>query len=365
MIDTQKFRDTLQTFTNFLVAFIIALLIALMINNVNVTTAYSESVDAPITSSETADIQDEPVADTQNNDKLSKPSDLELTDPEPIDPEPTDTELTDPELSNFTASDSVVAPPIDKKETLRCGYTAWAPAFIIDPQTKEMSGYAHDVIQKIAKDLEWTIEWVEHPAGTSPEEQIKAGLYDVLCSGSCSPTGKPQYDGLIYTSDDIWMSQTYMETTLYEYPEAENKNNQSYALSTMGTQLIDKIAQLNSPSSIDNGYNIKMESSGNRKRFDKCKNAFVLPASDMKFKFMIDNLLRNMGEDGTLERIAKHYMDTNTDWRIEKYMTYIGTKSLDGMLRGPASGGSGCSFIEDLKSAEQLTQPKAPDETDM
>lgn len=67
--------------------------------------------------------------------------------------------------------------------TLRCGYVAYAPAILIDPNTKEMSGIVHDVMEETGKLLNIKIEWAAEIGWGDTVEAIRSGRVDAICVG--------------------------------------------------------------------------------------------------------------------------------------------------------------------------------------
>ncbi len=70
-----------------------------------------------------------------------------------------------------------------ERGTLRCGYVAYAPAILIDPNTKEMSGIVHDVMEETGKLLNIKIEWAAEVGWGDTVEAIQSGRVDAICVG--------------------------------------------------------------------------------------------------------------------------------------------------------------------------------------
>ncbi len=89
-------------------------------------------------------------------------------------------------LLTITASPAMAETVYDrvmKTNVLKCGYLVYDPEIIIDPNTKELSGWVHDIIEAAAKELEWKVEWTEEVTFDSMFEGLYAGRYDAVCSG--------------------------------------------------------------------------------------------------------------------------------------------------------------------------------------
>lgn len=65
---------------------------------------------------------------------------------------------------------------------LRCGYIVWNPIFMIDPNTKAMSGLSYDVVNAIGKELGLKVDWVEETGWGTFAEGLNTGRYDMLCT---------------------------------------------------------------------------------------------------------------------------------------------------------------------------------------
>ena len=71
-----------------------------------------------------------------------------------------------------------------RTKTLRCGYAAWEPMIIIDPNTKKMSGIAHDVIEAAAQKLSLKVEWAEEAGWGEYVTALDNRRFDVFCVGN-------------------------------------------------------------------------------------------------------------------------------------------------------------------------------------
>lgn len=66
--------------------------------------------------------------------------------------------------------------------TVRCAYVVRPPHIFVDPNTKQISGIDHDLIEEIGKAAGLKIEWVEEVGfGTFPEH-LNSGKQDAFCS---------------------------------------------------------------------------------------------------------------------------------------------------------------------------------------
>jgi ABC-type amino acid transport substrate-binding protein len=68
-----------------------------------------------------------------------------------------------------------------RTRTLRCGYSVWAPFFMIEPNTKAMSGTDYEIIEAIGKVANLKIDWQDEVGfGTFPE-QLQSQKDDAFC----------------------------------------------------------------------------------------------------------------------------------------------------------------------------------------
>lgn len=75
-----------------------------------------------------------------------------------------------------------------RTRTLRCGYASWAPMIIIDGNTKQISGVAHDIIEAIAKKIDLKVEWVEESGWGEFAQALNNKRFDAYCEGLFSTT---------------------------------------------------------------------------------------------------------------------------------------------------------------------------------
>ena len=71
-----------------------------------------------------------------------------------------------------------------RTKAIRCGYVVYAPTVIRDPNTKQLSGIMHDVIETIGQRLELKIDWVEEATWANYMEGLYTGRYDAVCAAA-------------------------------------------------------------------------------------------------------------------------------------------------------------------------------------
>ncbi len=229
-----------------------------------------------------------------------------------------------------------------RTNTIRCGYSSWAPLFSVDAKTGAKSGIFYDLMEEAAKRLELKIEWTEEIGWGSVVESVKTGRVDMACAGYWpSPariknlqTTVPQ----IYAPMYVYVRES--ETRNFVAPEV--LNNAQYAVTTIDgsaeTQIVAKrftasqnlkLPELStSADAIQNLLTNKSDflvlDAGTANEYiaanpGKIKQLFpdkpmvifptamLVPAKDMAFKGMLDNILLDIEHDGTLDAILKKY----------------------------------------------------------
>lgn len=67
--------------------------------------------------------------------------------------------------------------------TLRCGYIPYSYAFMVDPNTKQMSGVMYDVVEEVGRLNRLKIDWAEELTWATVSTSLETGRVDALCSG--------------------------------------------------------------------------------------------------------------------------------------------------------------------------------------
>ncbi|MDP7221698.1 MAG: transporter substrate-binding domain-containing protein [Alphaproteobacteria bacterium] len=274
--------------------------------------------------------------------------------------------------------DSAPISPLETK-VLRCGYQPWSAAFQINEETGEMSGYSYDIIRQIAHKLGMTIEWVEASTDQSPSEDIQQDRYDALCSGSCIGTSAniqatlysqafmhvplyviskdtlPENDGadihITHPPESIVGDLGAIKNSRYENLQSAQFTPSPDALADVDTDRFD--------AAIESYYNLECYNKSHdsaplkaqRNPFTFCGMSFILPAGDHALKYIIDNHLFNLSQDGTLNKTIRDYMPQDTLHWHEAFITYTDMKSVE----LPTSNGSGqsCPYAQKMQKLLQ------------
>lgn len=86
-----------------------------------------------------------------------------------------------PSAEKRAANDKTAFTRVMRTRTLRCGYSVWAPYFMIDPNTKQMSGIDYDIMEAIGKAANLKIDWAEEVGFGSFPEALSVGKQDAFC----------------------------------------------------------------------------------------------------------------------------------------------------------------------------------------
>lgn len=72
-----------------------------------------------------------------------------------------------------------------RTKTIRCGYGMWPPHVLTkDPNTGVISGWAAEIIEKLAARASLKVEWVEETGWNAYAEGLNSGRFDVFCATS-------------------------------------------------------------------------------------------------------------------------------------------------------------------------------------
>ncbi len=86
-----------------------------------------------------------------------------------------------PSLQNETKKETAFE-RVMRTGTLRCAYVVRPPHIVVDPNTKQISGIDHDLIEEIGKAAGLKIEWQEEVGYGVFPEHLNSGKQDAFCS---------------------------------------------------------------------------------------------------------------------------------------------------------------------------------------
>jgi ABC-type amino acid transport substrate-binding protein len=86
-------------------------------------------------------------------------------------------------LTPFPAYAETAYDRVIKSGTIRCGFITYPPMLARDPNTGAMSGIVADLMTEVGVLLDLKIEWAEEVGFDTSIEGLKAGRYDMICTG--------------------------------------------------------------------------------------------------------------------------------------------------------------------------------------
>lgn len=87
-------------------------------------------------------------------------------------------------LPAFAADKETAFDRIIKTGTIRCGYYVFPPMVYRDPNTNELSGFAVDMMNALAKDAGLKVEWTEEINFANWVSALQSKRFDVACAPS-------------------------------------------------------------------------------------------------------------------------------------------------------------------------------------
>lgn len=240
------------------------------------------------------------------------------------------------------AKDNEIYDRIIKSGEIRCGYSLWQPLLFVDPNSKEIKGIFHDLMEEAGKRLGLKVVWQEEIGWGTVVESVKTGRVDMACAGYWlhpSRIKSVSYNApLFYAPLYAW--GRYDDTRTFKSLTDFNNDKLTIVQVDGGTsgQLIDrympKVKQLNLPENATNGDMIQSilthkadflvdDVTGfmayNRENPNKLKILYdgrpfatfpatmLLPPEEPQLKDMIDGTFKLIELDGTLDTILERY----------------------------------------------------------
>lgn len=98
-----------------------------------------------------------------------------------------------------------------KTQTIRCGYIVYAPTIIIDPNTRQISGIMHDIVEQAAKSMNLKVEWTEELNYSNMIEALQTNRIDMVCANVWNYPGRAPYVAfntpLFYSGIGVWVRE--------------------------------------------------------------------------------------------------------------------------------------------------------------
>jgi len=89
--------------------------------------------------------------------------------------------LNNDNIASHTKEKSVLQ-EITERGTLKCGYAAFSPMLIVDPNTKKLSGISYDIMQEVGKKIGVKVEWAEEAGWGEFTQALENKRFDVFCT---------------------------------------------------------------------------------------------------------------------------------------------------------------------------------------
>jgi len=228
-----------------------------------------------------------------------------------------------------------------KTGKIRASYLVYSPYFRKDPNTGELSGIFHDIMEEIGRAAELKIEWVEEVGYEGLFAGLDSRRYDVFAGGLWPSTSRAKAGGftipVFYSVIKAWGRK---EESRFE--GLKGINSPDVRIATIDGAMEDIIAKTDFPSAhreslpqlsmfTQNLINITHKKAdvtfaepgiiqeflqtnpGTLKELAPDKplrifgNSIVVPRGDFELKAFLDVALREMLYSGIVERILKRY----------------------------------------------------------
>ncbi|MDD3182821.1 MAG: transporter substrate-binding domain-containing protein [Alphaproteobacteria bacterium] len=240
--------------------------------------------------------------------------------------------------------------------TIRCGYPVWPPSLSIDPNTKKISGYTHDIAEAVAEKLGLKIKWVEEVAWGTAEQGMNAGRYDMVCGDvaldaqrtksawySTSFNHNPNY--VFVRKDDSRFDKDYkklndpsvkfavLPNTILDFsvrdrfPNAARLDTNDFqgtmdilmmVVSGKADASINMLLPIEQYNAQNPDHQVKIV--GPAVRYSS--GGFLLPKGDMDFKQLIDNAILELSISEEIRDIMRKYMPDDRRYWLSPAKAY-------------------------------------------
>ncbi|MCB1538615.1 MAG: amino acid ABC transporter substrate-binding protein [Rhodospirillales bacterium] len=240
------------------------------------------------------------------------------------------------------AKDDAIYDRIMKSGTIHCGYSLWNPLTFVEPNTGEIKGIFHDLMEEAGKRLDLKIEWTEELGWGTVVESLQTGRVDMACAGywlnptriKLVSTNAPQ----LYTPLVVWVradeKRPFKTLTDLNDPALITPEVDGGATNHVVDNMFPKTRRLNMPESATHGDLVESVLSGkvdfmvdditSFMAYDKMNPGklrvlfpdqavsilpatMLLPPDEPRLKEMIDGAFTLLELDGTLDRILERY----------------------------------------------------------
>ena len=242
-----------------------------------------------------------------------------------------------------TAKTENVYDRVIRTGTLRCAYTLYSIGLMKDPNTGQLSGIYHDVIETLAANLNLKVEWGEEVGWGNQIEGLNAGRYDLICSPASLNSGRARAADfsipLYYSPVHIWARQgdatVSADLKVLDKPAIRISTLDGEQTSVFADQFFPHAQKVSLPQSspfsdlmlqvttgradivfaepltvqefLKNNPSSLRQVTPNDAPLLVVPNIILLPRGQFEFKEMIDNGLREMFNSHLIDRIIDKY----------------------------------------------------------
>lgn len=240
------------------------------------------------------------------------------------------------------AEDGKIFQRVMDSNTIRCGYSLWQPLLFVDPNSGEIKGIFHDLMEEAGRRLNLKIEWAEELGWGTVVESVRTGRVDMACAGYWLHPGRIKM--VSYNAPQIY-------TPLYAWGRADEKrtfekiedfNDPSLTIVQIDggssqqvvARYLPDVKEMSLPESATNGDAIASLLTGkadfmiddvtsfqaydraspgelkilyDREPFATFPAVMLLPPGEPRLKEIIDGVLMLIELDGTLDAILRRY----------------------------------------------------------
>ncbi len=231
---------------------------------------------------------------------------------------------------------------IMRTNVIRCGYSSWKPFLYVNPNTREKAGLFYDLTEEIAKRYNLKVEWTEEVGLGEVVTALNSHRFDMACSAYWANTNRGKQ---VYFSNPVFFSKGFVWTRgddTRQFTSYEQLNDPAYTFVYIDGGAVAKAIHLRFPKAnkqslpemapISDSYEAVATGKADFLEENKASindylqtkpNALKLAVSNPplilnpvvmmtaggedRLKQMVDNGLREIELDGTLDRILTKY----------------------------------------------------------
>lgn len=249
-------------------------------------------------------------------------------------------ENTSATASNSANGNDAVYKRVMASSTIRCGYSVWPPLFTVDANTGAKGGVFGDVMEEIGRRYSLKIEWAEELGWASAATAVDNKRVDMACAGYWANTPRARIATftapIMYSDSYVWMrsdatnkpaSLDDLNSPAYTFGSIDGSaegraittifpNAKAYTLPDIApssdlfeavrtgkadAMVLDKATVTDYLNKYPNVFTMMFAD----KPLVMFPNVMMIAQDEPRLKMMIDNAIREIQMDGTLDRIIK------------------------------------------------------------